>query len=92
MKRDMDLCREILRQIEAHPELNEPVTIEVEDCSPDDITYQLHQLRQGGLIEAEDVSVVGKLRYMPKRLTWHGHEFLDAAETTRSGDVARSRC
>jgi hypothetical protein len=39
MKRDMDLCREILRQIEAHPALNEPATIEVEGRSSDDITY-----------------------------------------------------
>ena len=79
MKRDMDLCREILRQIEAHPELNRPVKIEVEGRAPEDITYQLHQLRQGGLIEAKDVSDLQGLAYKPLRLTWQGHEFLDAA-------------
>jgi Hypothetical protein (DUF2513) len=79
MKRDMDLCREIMRQIEAHTELNRPVKIEVEGRSAEDITYQLHQLQQARLIEAINVPNKSGLAYLPLRLTWQGHEFLDAA-------------
>jgi hypothetical protein len=44
-----------------------------------EIAYQVHLLRQGGLIEAEDGSDLQGLAYKPLRLAWHGHEFLDAA-------------
>jgi Hypothetical protein (DUF2513) len=79
MKRDMDLCREILRQIAAHPDLNASVEIKVEGRSPDDISYQLYLLRDGGLIEGTGSDLQG-LAYKPLRLTWKGSEFLAVAQ------------
>ncbi len=37
MKRDMDLCREILRHIEGHPDLNRWVEIKVDGHTPDEV-------------------------------------------------------
>lgn len=59
MKRDMDLCRELTRQIADSPTLDKPVEVAVEGKSNDEVTYQLHILRQAGLIEAFDFSTLG---------------------------------
>ena len=77
MKRDMDLCREILRQIAECPNLNAPVEVAVEGRSDDEITYQLHIMRRAGLIEAVDASSMDGIAYLDPRLTWKGNEFLD---------------
>ena len=36
-------------------------------------------LAEAGLIEADDLSSMANIEWKPKRLTWQGHEFLDAA-------------
>jgi Hypothetical protein (DUF2513) len=79
MKRDMDLCREILRRLEENPDPRRPVEIEIEGRSRQEIVYQIHLLWQAGLIEAIDASTISAMNYRPQRLTWAGHEFLDAA-------------
>ena len=78
MVRDMDLCREIMRQIADSRTLDAPVKVAVEGRSDDEITYQLHILRQAGLIEAIDLTTLGGMAHRPLRLTWDGNEFLDA--------------
>ena len=88
MKRDLDLCREILRQIEESPYSAGP-SIEVKDRSAEEISYHTKLLAEAGFIEAgsaggqfvsDDVTVVRGLKvYSPISLTWQGHEFLDAA-------------
>ena len=80
MERDMDLCREILRQVKAQTSLNAPVKIEVEGRSSDEITYQLYLMSQENLIEATIAryKTGSGLTCLPERLTWKGHEFLKA--------------
>lgn len=90
MVRDMDLCREIMRQIGANPELNEPAEVAVEGRSDDEITYQLHILRQAGLIEAIDYSKIGRIAYKPLRLTWDGNEFLAATRDDKIWNRAKA--
>ena len=79
MKRDMDLCRDILRQIEAHSDPNRPVELEAVGRTSQDIAYQVYLLDQACLIEATDASDGDEINFIPLRLTWQGHEFLDAA-------------
>jgi hypothetical protein len=37
-------------------------------------------LAEAGLIEAQDLTTLSGSLWLPKRLTWAGHEFLDAAK------------
>ena len=91
MKRDLDLCREIMRQIADSPTLNAPVEVAVEGRSDDEITYQLHILRQADLIEAVDFTSGDGMAYKPLRLTWKGNEFLDAARDDTVWNRAKAR-
>jgi hypothetical protein len=81
MKRDMDLIRVILLEIEKLPEDWGSHNIEIETVTPEEITYHVRLLAQAGLIEAEDFSTFSGPSWQPKRLTWNGHEFLDAARS-----------
>jgi Hypothetical protein (DUF2513) len=91
MQRDMDLCREILRQIAASPTPHAPVEVAVEGRSPDEINYHLHIMRQAELIEAIDFTKLGELAYKPLRLTWKGNEFLDASRDDTIWNKAKAR-
>ena len=75
MKRDLDLCREILQALEAHPDrwhANRPM---IEGRPPGEVGYHLDLLAEAGLVAF--VHRPGdRYRY---GLTWAGHEFLDAA-------------
>jgi hypothetical protein len=91
MKRDLDLCREILRQIGDSPNLNATVEVAVEGRSEDEITYQLHIMRQAGLIEAVDASSMDGTVYLDPRLTWKGNEFLDATSNNTVLNKAKEK-
>jgi hypothetical protein len=72
MKRDMDLIREILIEVEKlGPEGGE---VGVEGRSTEEIAYHTEIMKEAGLLkEATDDWV--------DRMTWQGHEFLDAARS-----------
>jgi Hypothetical protein (DUF2513) len=81
MKRDMELIRTILLQIEENEE--SPlgwVDLHIPNQSSEVVSYHVQLLRDAGLVEAQDVSSRVGLDMRPKRLTWSGHEFLDAAK------------
>ncbi len=78
MKRDMELIRAMLLQIEAHENPTVRIRIEVEGYSAQEIVYHVKLLAEAGLIEAYDASSTRELYWIPKHLTWSGHEFLDA--------------
>ena len=44
-----------------------------------EVTYHVKLLEEAGLLEIRDLSNLSGLQYYPTRLTWAGHEFLDAA-------------
>ena len=76
MKRNMDLIRRILFEMEKQPfPMRNKIGLPIEGYSPDEITYHIVLLIEADLILGYDVA--GK-RY-PKRLTWAGHEFLEAS-------------
>ena len=79
MKRDMDLIRSILLQVEATDDPQEWIDPEVEGRSELEVSYHVMLMDQGGLLEAMDRSAIGIFRWSARRLTWRGHEFLDAA-------------
>jgi predicted transcriptional regulator len=79
MKRDMDLCREILRRMEEYPGAELPDRIEIDGKSVEEVSYHVMLLDEAGFIEAIDASSMGGIDYIPQRLTWEGHEFIEAA-------------
>jgi hypothetical protein len=79
MKRDMDLARLILFEIEKQPYTGKWVEINIDKYDPEEITYHILLLVEAGLIEADNLSDLSGVDWKPKRLTWEGHEFLDAA-------------
>ena len=79
MKRDMDLIREILQAIEARPD--EGDVLQISGRTPKEVNYHIALLKDAGFVEATvdgDLSDAFSFAYV-SRLTWQGHEFLDAA-------------
>lgn len=80
MKRDKDLIREILLQIENYGEPRGWLEIEVDGYSPEEVSYHVELLSQAGYIQAKDLSNNTKgHNWKPVTLPWEGHNFLDAA-------------
>jgi len=78
MKRDMELCRRILLDLEGRPFSTGMINVEYEDIPPEDVAYHLKLLDEAGLIEAEDISTMGRLRWRAKSIAWDGHDFIEA--------------
>ena len=81
MKRDLDLARKILLAIEEDEKATGRglVSIRIEDCSEEQISYHVKLLHEAGLIEAIDRSGGARFCWEAKNITWDGHEFLDSA-------------
>ena len=79
MKRDMDLIRSILLELEKYPEPNGWADIKIEGYSIEEVSYHIKLLAQAELIEAYDVSDGSGFDWRASSLTWKGHEFLEAA-------------
>ncbi len=77
MKRDMDLVRQLLLQIEQNgsPALSNVPSMEGFDN--DDVVHHVTLLRQAGLVKAIDASSFDGVDYLQIEMTWQGHEFLD---------------
>jgi DNA-binding PadR family transcriptional regulator len=90
MKRDMDLVREILLECEKQDGTGRPIKVKVEGHSGDEVNYHLVLLKEVGFIEASSVlnTRFGPI-VQPIRLTWSGHEFLNAARSSKLWDGAK---
>jgi len=77
----MDLVRAILLEVEKHEQGFAPSTLEIEGYTPEQIAYHAYIMDEAGLVEA--VKTVSRQSSSPeamiRRLTWEGHDFLDAA-------------
>lgn len=79
MKRDLDLIRKILLSVESDTTNRGFINVKIEGYTPDQIFYHVALLKEAGYIEAKEFSGDDKHEWYPTRLTWNGHEFLDAA-------------
>jgi DNA-binding HxlR family transcriptional regulator len=82
MKRDLELMRQILLDLEARGSYTNWLDVDIEDYSPEQMDYHLELLVEAGLIRRR-ASERQLPRWLPVRLTWEGHEFLDAARDQR---------
>jgi hypothetical protein len=82
MKREMELVRTILLEVEAHPDLT-PVTLQAPGYTPDQVAHHVKLLYQAGLIDATETTSLSGMSWIVNSLTWHGYEFLDAARNEK---------
>lgn len=79
MKRDMDLIRTILIDVEGIPDADDSRTLEFEGWTPEEVSYHIALLNEAGLVIGHDLSSSDGYEWTVRRLTWEGHEFLDSA-------------
>lgn len=95
MKRDLDLIRRILLAVElSDDDPRELVDLDVGDeHSLTVVAEHVRLLHEAGLIEAANEETFGPdgYRWVPKRLTWAGHDFLDAARDLSIWNEAMQR-
>jgi predicted transcriptional regulator len=90
MKRDIDLIRQILFQVEEHPYASlEMQTIfkGKDEKERERISYHVTLMDEAGLIVAK---AIGNDLVVPVRLTWQGHEFLDAVRDNTRWDKVKN--
>jgi len=88
VKRDMDLIRQLLLKIEESSRVINSDEIQIEEADQEHISYHLELLLEAKLIVGIDASGAMSFELLSIRLTWEGHEFLDAARNEkRWGDA-----
>jgi Hypothetical protein (DUF2513) len=88
MKRDPDLCRQILLEVE-----RDSPKLDIEGHTEAEILYHCELLVEAGLLQGQVVrggsgEIVGA---MIQKLTWEGHDFLDAARSDTNWKKAKDQ-
>ena len=78
MKRDMDLVREMLCEVEKTDTFGTQIHLKFDGYSPEEIDYHILLLSDADLIKTDPPRDIERKR-RPVRLTWEGHEFVEAA-------------
>ncbi len=88
MKRDMDLLRALLLKIEELPPAGDFTgNIEIEGHTPEEVAYHAQLAQDAGLIVARFLPPTNY--FFAQRLTYAGHEFLDAAREEKLWNKAK---
>lgn len=84
MKRDWDLIRKVLLQVEALGNTQSHVEDgDIDGVDAENVSYHIHLLIEAGLVQGDcRQGLDGPLRCFASSLTWEGHEFLDKIRTT----------
>lgn len=79
MKRDPELVRKILFAVETMPSLPDHESLVIEGYTDEEVSYHVMLLDERKYLKAFNYTTInGPIHYVPWRLTWAGHEFLDA--------------
>ena len=89
MKRDMDLVRDILFEVEKQDGSGSWMKVVLEGRSEDEINYHLLLLKDAGYLDAAVLQDGVRAIVQPLRLTWTGHEFLNAARSSKLWEGAK---
>lgn len=77
MKRDWDLIRKILIEVEGLGDTRSAVE-QIDGTDYEAVSYHIHLMIDAGLVEGQCTQGMdGPLRCYASALTWEGHEFLD---------------
>ncbi len=95
MKRDWDLIRELLIAIEdAQPDTDGAIRVESLEVSLGTTEKRVEHvalLHEKGLIDAVDVGKYDERAFLIRRLTWEGHDFLEAARDDTRWNRAKAK-
>lgn len=96
MKRDMDLVRKILLQIEA-TEAGGKVELDVPGHEDGEIGLHVELMIEHGLVEGTTISSSDGpahriLAYHVEKMTWEGHDFLAVARNDTIWEKAKKKC
>lgn len=91
MKRDMDLVRTILLAVESCEDPWGLREVKIEGQSHDVVQHHLMLLVEAGLISGSVSKTTGGINVYSARLTWPGHEFLDAARSDTIWNRAKTQ-
>jgi hypothetical protein len=80
MRRDFDLLRKILFQVEETGS-EYGATVEVEGASSHEVAYHLLLLKDAQFVKGADVTSHDGIAFIPTTLSWQGHDFLDAVRS-----------
>jgi len=90
MKRDMDLVRRILLAYEASNEWRVEEELVIEGYRKDEIEYHQHIMRDAGFLQpAKTWLFKGTQMESGTRLTWAGHDFLEASRDEKRWKQAK---
>lgn len=87
----MDLVRQILLKMEDLPMSGGWYDIRIDGRSEKEIVYHVRLMHEAGLIEAIDLTTHDGIDWRPKRITYAGHEFLDAARSDTVWSKAKDK-
>ncbi len=96
MKRNMDLVREILLQVEA-TEAGKQIELDIPDAGEEEIGQHVELMIGHGLIEGKTVprgtgAAHSIAAYWINSMTWEGHDFLEAARNDTIWEKAKKKC
>jgi|SRR6185312_4747652 len=84
MKRDWDMIREILTKLEDLPDTDTAIQLsDFPESRAFEYSYHVELLIEAGLVEGQVSKYLGggPAYFLAQRLTWIGHEFLDAVRS-----------
>ena len=76
MKRDMELIRRVLLEVEARPDAH-TARLQLPEYPDAVVSHHVGLLVQAGLLEGQSYVGSDEEDWYPSKLTWEGHEFLD---------------
>ena len=79
MRRDMDLARAILLDLERVDKAGRIADIQIEGKTPYEIKYHVRLLAEAGLVRTLEDPPKAIRDRTPIALTWAGHEFVEAS-------------
>jgi uncharacterized protein DUF2513 len=91
MKRDMDLIRHILLEVEGRAPNVQSTEITNTEHSPDVVAYHFELLIDAGYAKGSVAQTRAMNLAMINNLTWDGHEFLDLCRKDTIWEKAKGR-
>ncbi len=90
MKRDMDLVRSILLRMESEECGTAPRDFVFEGHGAEQVSYHVVLMAEAGLLLCVESKEIGRpIAARPIRMTWEGHEFLDASRSPERWERAK---
>jgi hypothetical protein len=90
MKRDLDLVRAILLDIEARGTPLDLIDPDIDGYNELEISYHVMLLEDSGIIRAMDRTAIGIFRWSAGALTWRGHELVEYLRDDKLWEAAKA--